>query len=209
TLAMLARSRRHSLLLAAWLGLALAAVLASLASLSWSVPSPSLAQTDVVALAAPLALCALIAVGLRHAYAIPAEVRANWLFRVSETEPAPERLLAARDVMLVLAVLPPLVLGGLLAWRIWGWEAALLHLLFAGSLMLLCVEVLLARFPKIPFTCSYVPGRANLKLWGFGYWLAFSTFAFGSAAMERRWWASPARIVVASAMVLAATAALR
>src|SRR6185437_626726 len=270
-LATLARSRRHSLLLAAWLGFALAVVLASLASLTWTFPSPTLAQTDAVALAAPLVLCCLIAVGLRHAFAIPIEIRANWLFRVAETEAAPvaaaselpftatsrsrggvppavpprwrqaifgrlhldrlrrrgeadqreargeapqnvavaQRLLAARDILLALAVLPPLLLGAVLAWRIWGWNIALLQVLFCGSLMLLWIEALLLRFPKIPFTCPYVSGRANLKLWGFAYWLTFSTFAFGSAALERRWWPHPDRIVAASAAALAAAIALR
>ncbi|HWG36098.1 MAG TPA: hypothetical protein VN690_00105 [Terriglobales bacterium] len=208
-LATLARSRRHSLLLAAWLGLAAAAVLSSLASLSWAFPAPTIEQADAVALAAPLALCFLIAIGIRHTIAIPTEARAHWLFQLAETEPAPERLLAFRDVLLALAVLPALASGVLLALRIWGGRIAALHLLFSGTLMLLLAEALVCRVRKLPFTCPYVPGRANLKFWWPAYWLAFSAFSFGAAALERSWWAHPLRIVGFSILALAATAALR
>lgn len=136
-------------------------------------------------------------------------MRAHWLFQTAETEPAPERLLALRDVLLALAVLPALTAGVVLALRIWDWRIAALQLLFSGSLMLLLTEALVCRVRKLPFTCPYVAGRANLKFWWPAYWLAFSCFSFGAAAMERNWWAHPVRIVAFALVALAATSALR
>ncbi|MGH9392561.1 MAG: hypothetical protein ACRD1E_00185, partial [Terriglobales bacterium] len=205
----LARSRRHSLIVGAWLGIAVALVLAGVAGLGWDFRGTSIAQVDAVVLAAPLVLCFFLAVGLRHVFALPAEPRASWLFRLSETEPAPQRLLAARNVLIGHAVLPPLAMAGLLALRFWGWRVALLHVAFSAGLMLLLAQAMLYRFRKLPFTCAYVPGRANLKVWWSAYWLMFTIFAYGSAALERRLWASPELLLALSAagLVLAAAAA--
>jgi hypothetical protein len=47
---------------------------------------------------------------------------------------------------------------------LWGpWRAAA-HLGFAVAVALVTVEWLFLDFPKVPFTCTYLPGRANLRL---------------------------------------------
>ena len=40
-------------------------------------------------------------------------------------------------------------------------------------------------FRKIPFTCSYQPGKANIAVLGVFYWLAFTTYAYTMATIER------------------------
>jgi hypothetical protein len=51
---------------------------------------------------------------------------------------------------------------------------------------LILVELLLMGFWKIPFTCSYRPGKANLTVMGVVYWFAFTVYAYGVAALQRR-----------------------
>lgn len=67
---------------------------------------------------------------------------------------------------------------------LWGPGLALAHtafwVLMAGAL----TELLLCRFHKVPFTCSYVPGKANLKLLWPLYALALTAYASWTARLE-------------------------
>jgi hypothetical protein len=78
---------------------------------------------------------------------------------------------------------------------LWGVEASLLHLIFVFTLSGILIEILLLKFQKVPFTCSYLPGKANLKLYWFPYVLFFSFYTYGMAAIERRMLESPPRFV--------------
>ncbi len=67
---------------------------------------------------------------------------------------------------------------------LWGWAAALFHTFFDVVLSLLLIELLLLNFHKIPFTCSYLPGKANLSTRWFFYWFGFATYAYTMASLE-------------------------
>jgi hypothetical protein len=49
---------------------------------------------------------------------------------------------------------------------------------------------------KVPFTCSYLPGKANLKLYWFPYVGSFLVYAYGMASIERMMLEYPARFVI-------------
>ena len=57
-------------------------------------------------------------------------------------------------------------------------------------------EILLLKFQKVPFTCSYLPGKANLKLYCFPYVASFLLYAYGMASIERRMLEYPVRFVI-------------
>jgi hypothetical protein len=59
--------------------------------------------------------------------------------------------------------------------RLLGPQVALEHAAFTALLALLILEYLLDPFPKIPFTCSYMPGKANVKV-RFGLWVGLYIF---------------------------------
>ena len=87
---------------------------------------------------------------------------------------------------------------------LWGWPPAIMHLVFSLMLSLILVELLLLNFRKIPFTCTFQSGKANITVLGVFYWFAFTTYAYTMATFERwllddgtRW------IVFAIAAVLA------
>jgi hypothetical protein len=181
--ATLARSRRHGVYSAAWLAFGTAAALAWLTEALGARPG-SAAAILTAALAAPLALGFGLIVGLRHVIAIPIELRANWLFRLAESEPAPERFFAARKILLTYGALPAAALAAAVGALAGGWRLAEAHLAFCAALLWLLVEVVQVRFEKLPFTCAYVAGRANLKTWWLAYWLAFVAFAYGAATIE-------------------------
>ena len=65
--------------------------------------------------------------------------------------------------------------------RLLGPQVALEHAAFTALCALLILEYLLDPFPKIPFTCSYLPGKANVRV-RFGLWLG--TYLFFSWAIS-------------------------
>jgi len=66
----------------------------------------------------------------------------------------------------------------------WGWRVASLQLLFDATLSLILMELLLLNFRKIPFTCTYVPGKAHITTRWIFYWMAFSAYAYSMASLE-------------------------
>jgi hypothetical protein len=92
--------------------------------------------------------------------------------------------MGVRKAMLVLAIVPVLLPIVPLFGVLWDWGTSLHHFLYCLALAVLLGEFLLLRFEKIPFTCSYVPGKANLPLYGIGYILAFVTYAYSMSALE-------------------------
>ena len=180
----LTRSRRHKLFLAAYVAAGCALVFEGLAVLvarggsSWMYrPTPEL-------LPAPLILAFFTLMGMRHVFAVPAELRANWMFQVADRGEGRRCLAAVKKAMIVFGVAPLFVLLLPLHLIFWSWNDAFLHMLFGAVLSVLLVEVLLANFEKLPFTCSYLPGKANLKVSWPIYLFGFTTFISVSLAIE-------------------------
>jgi len=195
----IARSARHRLYLAAYVGVGFAFVTEGLVALlsarhprsgpglASNLPSdliPGLTVPNAALLSIPLVLSFFALSGMRVIFPIPAELRANWIFQLTENERRRECLAGVRKSMVVWAIVPLFALLWPVSAFLWGWRVASLELLFALTLSLILMELLLLRFFKIPFTCSYLPGKANITLTGFFYWLAFSTYAYTMASLE-------------------------
>jgi hypothetical protein len=67
---------------------------------------------------------------------------------------------------------------------LWGWEYAARHLALVTLILLLVIEYLMRGFPKIPFTCSFLPGKTNLKAMIAIYLTIFVFFTFVVARIE-------------------------
>ena len=121
---------------------------------------------------------------MRIVFTIPAELRANWVFQMAEDEKRLDCCAGVRKVMIVRVTLLLVSLFPIYA-ILWGWPPALQHLIFSLTLSLILVELLLWNFRKIPFTCSYPAGKANIAILSLLYWFAFTTYAYTMAALER------------------------
>jgi hypothetical protein len=75
---------------------------------------------------------------------------------------------------------------------LWGWQPALRHFALVWLILLLVVEYMLLGFPKIPFTCSFLPGKANLSARLSWYCVAFLLCAWLVSVVEIRLVWSPA-----------------
>jgi len=168
------RSRKHWLYLAAYAGVGFALVMQGLIGSS----------SRLSLLSVPLILSFFLLSGMRFVFTLPAELRANWVFQLSEADGRRECLSGVRKAMFLFGVLP--IFASLLPVYIflWGWGAAVFHTFFDVTLAILLIELLLLKFHKIPFTCSYLPGKANITALWFVYWLGFATYAYSMASLE-------------------------
>lgn len=205
------RSSKHRLYLATYtgVGFALAAfgIMEVLVNTARRDMTPILFEPNDALLAIPLILSFFLLSGMRVAFSMPAELRANWAFQIAEDKDWLDCCAGARKAMTAAAVL---LLFALLPFYavLWGWPAALQQLTFGLMLSLILIELLLVNFRKIPFTCSYQAGKANITILGVVYWFAFTTYAYTMAALERWLLQNGARWIAFFALTLVVLEAL-
>ncbi|MDR3741739.1 MAG: hypothetical protein P4L40_22195 [Terracidiphilus sp.] len=161
----LVRSRQHRIVLAfAWalvLGLVLSVVSGLLQA---SGPQP----VGEGLMIPTLLMMAMAVAGMRGVFALPIALKANWMLRLTQIRPTAKYMAATRSVLLLLAVLPIWLATALLSLgyrSLWSVAGHLLLLMIFG---LLAIEASLIGFAKLPFTCSFLPGKANMQyvVWG-------------------------------------------
>jgi hypothetical protein len=128
-------------------------------------------------LSIPFILGYWILVGIRFAFEIPLDLRANWIFQLWLDPDRHDARSVARRVLLEFSLgwMGPLVL--LVTWALCGWVTALLHTAIWCACMLVLVEILLIRFRKMPFTCPYPSFQSHSPLIAVGYLFGFYIFA--------------------------------
>lgn len=184
TIRTLVRSRQHRMLLSIYAAVALALIVAVVLPFVLRRGPAIFTRPRAELLSAPLVLMFLLLVGMRGLFAIPVERKANWAIRLREPADRFSAVNGVRRAMLALIVLPVVGLGALGAYALWGTRVALQHGLFCALLGVGLAELLLAGLCKIPFTCTYFPGKARLRtLWPL-YLTAFTTYAYTSASLE-------------------------
>jgi len=129
------------------------------------------------------------------------------VFQLAEDDSWLDCCSGTRKAMVLRAVLLLLLLFPFYAF-LWGWLVAFQHLVFGLMLSLILVEVLLMNFRKVPFACSYQPGKAYITVLGVFYWLAFTTYAYTMATLERWLLRDAVRWIVFMAFTLATLGAL-
>ncbi len=160
----LGRSRQHRIVLAfAWaliLGLTLFVVRGWL-----EARGPRLMEESF--LSSTLVMMALAVGGMRGVFALPIALKANWLLRVTQLRPTEHYLASTRRVLLLLAVVPVWFIAVVLSLGYRPWLSVAGHLLLLAIFGLLAIELSLIGFAKLPFTCSFLPGKANMQ---FVFW---------------------------------------
>jgi hypothetical protein len=98
------------------------------------------------------------------AFALPLELRANWVFRSVGLIDASQTLTAVRRALILLSVAPVWLGSAAICLWLWPWRQAAGHLAVLGLLGMILVDLALYSFRKIPFTCSYLPGKSQVHL---------------------------------------------
>ena len=190
------RTARHRLFLASYTGVAFALALPSIVKVGARPGLPIVALSSAGLLAIPLTLSFFAVSGLRAVFNLPAELRANWIFQITEGEERWAHIRAARKWIVVMGIAPLFLLLAPFEFIFRGWALGLVHLSFALVLSLLMLNLLLVWFRKIPFTCSYFPGKTSMAGMAFVYILSFLFYTWAMASLEARLIRSPFELVL-------------
>ena len=131
----------------------------------------------------PMTMVFLAIPAIRLALSVPLDLKSNWIFRMTEDVAGRAEVVAANvRVVLALAVALPIALIA----PVQGWvlgTSALRVVAVEAMIGWLLVEWLMADWRRIPFTCSYVPGKGfvpHMVVKGFASYVVF-TMASGLA----------------------------
>jgi hypothetical protein len=176
SVASLLRSRRHLLVIATYVGVAIAISVASILLIEIR-GTIALETPDSWILALPLVFLFFVVLGLRASFRIPTEIEANWSFRLSQPT-LNECVNGTALVMLTLAVVPIVALTAAITLPVWPLSDVLkiaLMQIVAGVVLIECV---LLAWAKVPFACGHAPSPDMLKAWWPAYLLAMYLYAF-------------------------------
>ncbi len=190
------RNARQRLVLATYGGIAIALAAPSLVQIGARPGSAVIAFVADGLLVVPLTLSFFTVSGLRAAFNFPTELRANWIFQVCESEERIMHLRAVRKWMIVMGLVPLFAVLAPFEVIFRGWMPALIHLSFALLLSLILLNVLLVWFRKIPFTCSYFPGKSSMAVMAFLYLVGFTTYSWTMAEVEEALIRRPAELIL-------------
>jgi len=128
-------------------------------------------------LSIPFILSYCLLVGIRLAFEVPSDLSANWIFKLWIEPGGEQPRSVARKVLLTFSLgwIAPLCF--LYSTLLWGWLTALLQTTILIGCSAVFVEVLLVRFRKIPFTCSYPAFQSHSTLVLVAYLMGFVVFA--------------------------------
>ena len=184
-----ARSRQHRLMLAAYGGLGLAMTLIYAKDLlygrmrsiwdpvNFNPRSSGIAwnQVNMPMLVTSMVLLAFAIIGVRAVFALPITLPANWVFRITAVHTSPEYFSAVRRSLYALTALPIWIASAIFYPLVWPLAPAIEHLAVLFVIGILLIEISLHGFRKVPFACSYLPGKANIHV-KLGIWAILFLF---------------------------------
>ena len=145
---------------------------------------------------------------IRLALSVPLDLKSNWIFRMTEDVGGRAEIVAA-NVRVVLALGVALPVALILPVQGWVLGTSALRVAAIEALIgWLLVEWLMADWRRIPFTCSYVPGKGfvpHMVVKGFASFLLFS---FVTGILLRLSLALPQAVFVLAPILIAAAGAL-
>jgi pimeloyl-ACP methyl ester carboxylesterase len=210
----LARSRQHRNLLAAFGGLGLAISLtfakgvlygnsqAYALARHYGFQPPRWYEPNTPMMAAGFILLFLAIIGTRAVFALPATLKANWIFRVTAVHSPRAYFAAIRKSMFTLAA-PVWIAAAVFYLSVWGGVEAFGHVAVLLAVGTVVVDLAFTGFCKMPFACAYAPGAGNLRVKLPVYGSAFLFAAGAGASIERTVFETAARTVVLGLLLLA------
>ena len=124
-------------------------------------------------LIATFALMCFAVVGLRSVYALPISLTANWVLRTTQLRSSELYIAATRRSLLLFAVLPVWLVSAAFALLYRPLIQVAAHLVILALLGFILADLNLLGFYKVPFTCSYLPGKSNIQ---FSFWIFILVF---------------------------------
>jgi hypothetical protein len=202
----LTRSRQHRVVFAFYLSIVFAIAISTI-KFGIAVRAPHALTQDF--LLNTILMMTFAVVGLRSVFSLPISLNANWVLRITQLRPTPEYTDATRISMILLAVLPTLVAVGTLSWTFRPVEQVVAHLFVVLLIGCILVDLSLIGFYKIPFTCSYLPGKSNVQFLFWGFLVLFIPLVMQFVKFEQSALSSLSQSLWLAGSLLAMVGALR
>ncbi len=183
----LVRSRQHRMVVAFYLGVGFAVALSCLniPAAQQDLARPSLHPASLRFLISTIVMMSFAVLGTRVAFSLPVSLPANWILRITQVHPSRDYIATTRRSLLVLAVAPILIGSATFSLPLQPWLQVAGHLAVLGLLGVLFTELSLLGFHKIPFTCSFLPGKGNVQFAFWAYLLVLIPLTEKSARFEQ------------------------
>jgi len=165
----LLRSTRHRVILAFYWGMGFALAIVFLKSPGGrrfveTSASGRWRETSVPLLLSSIVIMVSAVLAARIAFTMPRDLQANWIFRVLPVRGGRGYVTARRRALLAVSAAPVWIGSAVLFLWIWPWRPAIGHLAVLALFGMTLVEICLAGTQKIPFTCSYLPGKSRMHI---------------------------------------------
>jgi hypothetical protein len=165
------KSNFHRMRLASYLVVAVGIVLILLAAKATTVGN--IDSFDKTLLSIPFILSFFLVMGIRATSQIPVAVEANWIFRLRETADTKHYVIGFKKGIQFFVLAPLFVVLFVFYSILWGWSAASFFCLFGLAVSILLVEIVFINHHKIPFTCTYLPGKGKIHIFWIVYLVSF------------------------------------
>ncbi len=121
-----------------------------------------------------LVLSFFIVIGVRGNVNIPVSLQANWVFQLTENPSQKHYYYGVKKGIFFLNLIP--IYAGLFLLHLFLWDglSASYHCMYGLTISFLMIEIMFFSYSKIPFACSYLPGKGKLQL----YWLIYIAVFF-------------------------------
>lgn len=202
----LVRSRQHRLAFAFYL-----AVICSIA-LSWlrkGLMSPGPTPLNAEFMTDTVVMMGFTVFGLRSVFSLPISLNANWVLRTTQLRASEEYVAATRRTMIVLAVVPAWFISALLSLPLRPLHQVAGHLVLLALLGWIFVESGLVGFCKVPFTCSYLPGKVHVQVVLWSFFILLVVFGMVTAEYEVPGLRDPVRTALTLVVLTVAALSLR
>ena len=203
----LLRSRRHAVILATHLGLAVACVLITLLATVFRRGVVT-GEASAPMLMLPLFALFFVVLGLRAAFAVPTELDANWTFRITALRCA-DATAAVRAALLALGVLPCVLLGvALFAALAWPADVIARVAALQAATGIALVEAAISSWNRVPFASAHTADPETVRTgWLLGG-LAVVGFAWLGALFQlAAAWSTAGTLIYLATAAFAAAAA--
>jgi hypothetical protein len=180
-LASLARSRRHALIVATYLGVGVS--VAGIWLLRTAIRGQPLAldvpSDDLVSI--PMVLTFFLVLGLRAAFTVPTDIEANWTFRLAQPRSTVSVVHGISLAMVSIAVVPVTLGWFLVTASLWDFRSALATSIMHAASGVMLVELVLLKCDAVPFARAHAPAASGARA---GWAIIFAALHFYAFKLE-------------------------
>ncbi|MFC2156339.1 hypothetical protein ACFLT9_00750 [Acidobacteriota bacterium] len=197
----------HKIRLASYIACGIGLVLIFL--VSQHIGSEVLFSANRTMLSMPIVLAFFLMMGIKSGADMPVAPQANWIFRITEHTQRRHYHSGFLKAIFWQNLVPLYVLLSIFFLLIWEWRTALYHIIFSLTFSLLVMTVVFFKRVKIPYTCSYMPGKEKLQFYWIFYLLGYILLLGLINSIEEHMLESPANLLIYVVIFLLSALAIR